>query len=430
MHPTVRIGARPLWTPLAPGRLEVALLALPPLLFAFLPRPSLGGAQYVAIPGMAAILSVFLLLFVGKTSRFSRDLLVLILLLLLVSAFATLSFLFNIADLRQSAITELVRPAVFAAFLLYGYYAASLYGGERVQEGLLLAARLLLVGQAVIAVTQLVDMPVFDAIYSGEKTRPLGSLVRITGSLANPNMFGWVVAQASVIIVLLGRRAWPWLLLSSFLIVVSGSRTLLLAFPFMPILAYIWRRGGGLTEYLRGAATAVAALAGVIGFVFFFGDIFPYLGQIRSAAFSGSLQSINSFASRIMMWESAYTAFSGGGPMSWLFGLGSRSSTRVLDNDYFYVLFRLGIIGFLLHGGMFLYIGRLLTRARNFPAAVGLQYLVFSLALGLLFETLGGWNFPLLLFFLVGLAVGLRDSEVGPTAPDGRVAPFSPASAT
>lgn len=384
-----------------------AVLGLPALLYAFLPRPPVAGAQFLVYPAMASILFVLSMVFLRQRRELPKEIVILVALLLLLNASTAVSFFLNTPELRIGALAELLRPALFVTYLIFGYLAAWSYGDRSVNEGLLLAAKVILLGQAVIGVTQLAGVPVFEFIYSGEKARPFGSLVRVTGSMSNPNSFGWVVAQSSVIIMFLGRRRLPWLSLAAFLMLVSGSRTLLLLFPFMLTLVTIWRRGSGLTNYARGAAIALAASGASLVLVLSLAAYLPYLGEMRSVILSGSLASINSLVRRLDMWQAAYHEFHTGGLRTWTLGLGSRQLTRVIDNDYLYILFRLGAIGWLIHGSILLYMARLLIRAGNPAGLVGLQYMVFCLVLGLVFETLGGWNFPLLLFFYTGAAVGL-----------------------
>jgi hypothetical protein len=396
------------WTGAAGIRLGVGLAALPPILYALMPRPPISGAHFLMVPVIAGVLGIFVLLFLRVSTEVYSRLVLLPLLLLLLNVSVAASFLLNAPELRIAATAELLRPAVFLIFLVFGYQVAFRCGERDVIDGLLIAAKLILVAQAVIAAAQLAGLPIFDFVYSAHKARPLGTIVRVTGSMGNPNIFGWIVAQACVTVFLLGRRRWPWLLLGCILIFAAGSRTLLVLFPCMMALVGVWRRGGGWWAYARGSAIAAAAVAAAVLLALSLSQYLPYLGQLRDVVISGSLSSVNSFAYRLYLWDAAYYEFRSGGLGTWILGLGSRESTRVLDNDFLYVFFRLGVSGFLLHSGILLYMTYLLRKARGHAVALlGMQYLLFSLALGLMYETLGGWNFPLTLFYLVGLAAGV-----------------------
>lgn len=394
--------------PITPGAM---LIALPLLLYAFIPRPPVGGAQFLAFPVIAGILGILVLYLWSRSGLLSRQVLTVLFLFLVLNICVAVSFFLNVPQLRLGALAELFRPGVFMIFLLYGFYAAGVEEPTEVDAGLLFAAKLVLIGEAVIASTQLLDVPVFDLIYSSEKARPLGSLVRVTGSMGNPNSFGWVVAQAAVITVLLAERPVRWLMLGLFLIFSSGSRTLLLLFPFMIALAGIWRRGGRKQDFLLGGAAAFGGAAGMVILALAASDLLPYLGQLRALVLSGSLESVSSVAKRLLTWTTGYREFTTGGPVVWLFGLGSRQETRVLDNDYLYVLFRLGAIGFAVHLSIMIYAAYHLSRRVDAVSRIGLQYLLFGLVLGIVAETLGGWNHPLLLYFLLGAVLRLGASE-------------------
>src|SRR5690606_41037576 len=52
------------------------------------------------------------------------------------------------------------------------------------------------------------------------------------------------------------------------------------------------------------------------------------------------------------IWSRGYEEFAAGGTTALIFGLGARPSMAILDNDFLYVLFRLGIVGALVHFGL------------------------------------------------------------------------------
>jgi hypothetical protein len=149
------------------------------------------------------------------------------------------------------------------------------------------------------------------------------------------------------------------------------------------------------------------------------GSYFPYLAQLQAVIASGSLLSVNAFAGRLAIWGRAYAEFTNAGDLVWLFGLGSREATRVLDNDILYVFFRVGAVGLLAHLALFAYTATIFLHTRHSPISMaGLQFLLFAVAMGLVADTLGGWLTPLLLFYLVGLAVGgTRSGTSGASRP-------------
>jgi hypothetical protein len=390
--------------------LGTALVALGPLLYVYMPRPPVPGSHFLVYPVLAGVLAALVAIFVQHSRIVCSRVVVLLLLLLAYSVGIGISLLLNASALRLSAPAEIFRPLIFAIFLLYGYFAALSAGSEAVHRGLLWAAYGILLGQLLIAVTQIAGVPVFDLVYDAGKSRPFGRLLRATGSLTNPNAFAWIVAQAAVMVSVLGRGRSRLLLLAlaTQLIVAGGSRTLLLLFPFMFVVVHVLRDPTNLRVYMRYAALA-ALLAGVfLGVVLYLSSYFPYLGELKKVFATGSIMSISSMAARLAMWGGRFAEFQKGGTLAWFFGVGSRESNAVVDNDFLYVFFRYGGVGVLLHnaivGGALL----ALAAVRRFPVAIiAIQYIIFALVFGLVSETLASWHLPLLLFMLLGLALGL-----------------------
>ena len=397
-------------------RRAAVLTAFPLLLFTYLPRPPISGAQFLAYPALAGSLTVLILFLFAYWCWLDTRLWRILLLFLMANTVMAGSYLLNAAVLRTTGAIELFRHVLFALFLLYGYVVGRSSPASAISRGLLLGASGILVGQAFFSVFQVLGIPLFDLIYTGEKSRPLGSLVRVTGSLGNPNLVAWIVSQAGVIGLMLsrGRARYLYLAASAFLIVLSGSRTVLLVFPFMLIVASMVGRKNSGISWIRYAWLAAGVMAVFAVIVITLGKYLPYLAQLKLIFTTGSIASINSLNIRLIMWDEVFRQFSVVGWQTWLLGLGSRSSTAVLDNDYLYVLFRLGVVGFIVHLLLYAQTLRELWRARHHPAAmIGIEYLVVSLVVGLVSETLGGWNYPLFLFLFLGLAIGATATDSG-----------------
>jgi hypothetical protein len=396
------------------------LVALAPLLYVYMPRPPISGAHLLVFPVSAAILAALILLRLSGRAALGERVVVMLLLLLFLDVETGASFVVNAPELRGRAILELLRPAVIGVFLLYGYCAAGWAGENGVRRGLLLAAYLILAGQLVIAGTQAVGVPAFDLLYSADKSRPFGTLMRVTGSLGNPNAFAWAVAQATAIVFACAqRRKAFWCVVAGMLILVSGSRTLLLFFPAILAIIHVWSKATGWKSYARGVLMGLVALGLLLTIAISFAEYFPYLAELRNIFIYGSLGSVHSFAGRLLNWSTIWEVFTRAGDGAWLFGLGSRDVTQVVDNDFLFVFFRLGILGVLAHVILLVYLA--VVFRRHWPAAtalVGMEYLIFSVAAGLSSDTLGGWNFPLLLFFFAGLTLGLA-KRAGALGPDG-----------
>lgn len=400
---------------LPPAVLVGAVLAsLPALLYVYMPRPPVAGSQFLAYPAMAGVLGAGTAFLVKERPIASRTAIGWLLALLLYSVVTGISFIANAEELRGSALAELFRPAIYGIFLAYGYTVALNFGERVVARGLVWAALAILFGQVLLAATQVVGMPVFGLIYESDKSRPFGLLLRVTGSLGNPNAFAWIITQAAVIVSLMHRSRFRsfWIGLATLLILFSGSRTLLLLFPFMIGMAQVVRDPTNIRIYVRYLSFAVGLIALFAGVIVFFGEYFPYLAQLRSVVASGSLASVNSFAMRLEMWARRYAEFRAGGVGTWLLGLGSRESTAVMDNDFLYVFFRLGVLGVVVHFGIIIAALTRFLKARSTAVGVfGAEYVLSALVFGLVSETTASWHVPLIMFALLGMVLGSGEMD-------------------
>lgn len=388
------------------------LIGLPILLYTYIPRPPIAGSHFLVYPVMGGVLLLGLTALLRERPLVSSQIVGWVLLLVLYGVVTGASFLLNSAELRGSAPAELFKPLVYAIFLIYSYSVARTVSRQAVVRGLLWAALIILAGQAFLGLTQAMGASVFHPVYDSSKSHPFGRLMRVTGSLANPNSFAWMVAHAAVIISLVHprRTRMLWLALATLLVLLSGSRTLLLLFPFMIVTAQILRNPTNLRVYARYLTFVVVVLAFFAGVIFYLRTYFPYLAQLASIASSGSLTSVNSFALRLDIWARAYEEFSDGGIMALVFGLGARQSMAIMDNDFLYVLFRLGIVGAVVHFAMILTVLGAFLRERSEPVGVlGAVYVLFALAFGMLVETTASWHVPLIMFALLGTLIGMKE---------------------
>lgn len=137
-----------------------------------------------------------------------------------------------------------------------------------------------------------------------------------------------------------------------------------------------------------------------------YGEHLPYLNELtRIFRNEDSLLSINSFEYRVFMWENALQRLDG---LSWIFGFGAGSMT-VLDNDYLYAVFNYGLFGTAINVLMYGFIYYCFSKLEDRRFSVlGRQYIIFSFIIGLQVETLNGWNYPILIMFLAGIAFALH----------------------
>lgn len=385
-----------------------ALAALPLLLYVYMPR--LPQSHLLVYPIVTSALFAVGSLLAVRNMTLHRPLLVMTFLCLLLSGAAGISALVNSQFLRLTGPLVILRPAALLTFFAYGYYVTRIRGKVEAERGLLIGAYIILCGQFLVALLQLLGLSPFDFIYSERVLRPLGGSFRITGTLVYPSQFGWMVSQATVLIVLLsaGRSRYLAVAVGALLVLASGSRSVFVMFPLMVGTAFVLRPSKSTRLALPALSVGLGLGIAFVVALAAFGDYFRYLAELWKVQDTGSLMSVHSFAVRVEMWQRVYSEFEAAGPAGWLVGLGSRESTKTLDNHLLYVLFRLGVLGLTIHIGILGFISYICFKRRTSAVAnAALQYMFFALLLGVAVDTLGGWFYPLLLFYLAGLTAGL-----------------------
>ncbi|WP_098074697.1 O-antigen ligase family protein [Longibacter salinarum] len=328
--------------------------------------------------------------------------------LFVIALLTAVSQLLNSGGLELSGVTRIARPFLYMVVIAYGYKIGVAKTDDTITLSILWAAYVVLAGQIIVGATQFLGIRVFDLIYTSSKSSPYYGLLRLSGTLANPNFYGWVMLQLVTIITLLNRRAtaYPLVLIAAVMAVMSGSRTATLILPFVIVLTQSFRRSPRV-RIVR--LIGVALLVGVISTSLFIAvsQYLPYVGSIRQLFVTGSLTAIGSLNARFIHWEMVADIFRQGDIWTWLFGLSDRSFTQTLDNDYLYVLFRNGIVGLLFHISFAIYLFRLCyQQRRNKIAQICIVYILSALVMGTVAETLAGWLLPIWLLYLIGIMIG------------------------
>jgi hypothetical protein len=393
------------------------LIAFPLLVFVYLPRPPLDKAQFLTYPSIAILLLIinFLLstkLFKKNHIKKNKLKLVIYLLLALSSSSVLISFLINTNEIRATAIVEIGKPLLFAIVFTYGYNIATI-DYSKLKRSLLLACYYILVGQCIITAVQIYNPSLIHNLYSIDKLYAASSL-RINGSLANPNLFAWVISFISISGSLLAiKKRGKYLLLGvgSILVFLSSSRTMIILYPVILLIAELTQIKPKNIS-LNKLFTKMIVITLVIGILLFFiltilPEYSPYFKALIDGIKEGNVTSINSLDKRTFLWNYLYNKYFYNQDLIYvLFGVGSRAETRVVDNDYLYVFYRLGLTGFLIHlwliGYSFLIFIR--TSKYNLVGTLGIIYLIASFMFGMMSDHLGGWFAPLFWFLLLGFS--------------------------
>jgi hypothetical protein len=396
------------------------LISIIPLTYMLMLKPNLSYFHYVTY-FLIALIAVIIIIYSSKLFGLTQSLINFLLLLGLCSFTIAISVLLNLSNLSIMALFEVFKPIYFSFILLSGYFVGLYLNYNKICKGLLTLAYIVILFQCILAIDQLWNLQILSNLYYSDKTKSLGSLIRITGTIGNPNTFAWIVTQMSILIFLLetkkGLRLF-FLTIGFVLVLLSGSRSAFLLFPFMIFTSKLLSNRNTVKFYLIKLPLYTALLVGILmisyQLLIKYGSELKYLYQIVSVIEDKSFTSINSFDARTQIWNHAWQNFTSENNMliTWLFGLGPGSLSS-LDNDYLFAAFNNGLIFFIINIFIYMYILIRFMKVKNLKIkALGVQYIIFSFIIGFQAETLSGWNYPILIFFYFGLALSLNREQV------------------
>lgn len=255
------------------------------------------------------------------------------------------------SDIDRRIITNW--PAWFCIFSL-GYFLAKKTDGY--VSFLPKFAKIFLVAQTIIALIQLLEPNSFDVFWPSDKTRGLDSIVRVTGSMYNPNFFAAVVTLLIAFIVA-GKeplKEWVWVVLGCVLILLSGSRTFIIGYPLVISTLY-FLISEGKAKYTKTVFSLIILYALTFFVLFVFKDTLVYSSRILSVFLENSnvndLENIISLSGRVGLWESVIFQLNSGSFYNYIFG--SHNAVLNPHNSYLYVLYKYGFIGLILVGYLF-----------------------------------------------------------------------------
>jgi len=397
-------------------------IAFIPIVYFLVPNFGISGMQYVIYPVLVSLI-LFLLLFKTNASQLPLNSYVVRILVFefIFIGLMTLSILANSGTIELSAITQLFKPVFFALIFYFSYVASRGKNILTIKRSLLTLAYVVLFAQMVVGLSQLFGLSVFDILYSEDKVRPLGESVRIAGTLGNPNIFAWVVTQMVAVVILFEPaklKKWAVIALGLSLVFFSGSRSSLVLFPIILVVTHVLMSRKKAGFYFIKIPVYIVLLflfsKFAIWFLYTYGQNFPYIYQLLSVIETGDLSSVNSFHLREMIWSNGIDKLNQGGVLAWLFGLGPGAIT-FLDNDYLYALTNYGLLYLVGHVVFYLFMIFIFTKVKDRTLkALGLQYIIFSMAVGYQADTLIGWTYPILAMIYVGIVVSINKSIENP----------------
>lgn len=320
------------------------------------------------------------------------------------------SFVININDVRIGSFFEVGRPLLLAMLFLCGYLSFKENGASNWEYWLISSSKFLLLIMLLVSVIQLLYPDFFSFIWSSEKTSGLGGIVRVTGTMYNPNSFAFFVSVLCLgVVAHTGiKRSWFWIMIALVLVILASSRTMMLAFPVALVMMY-W-----LNAISNGILTASFKMIAVFGIfmtvilvgVSLFSEYLPYASQILTLLKSPeAISEVSSFAARDEQWGQRLAYWISKGTENILFGAGSTSELRVGDSDLLYVLFRLGLFGALMHLSLYFIFFYLAWNTRRHK--VGIWFcgvMTLTVISGITVDTLAGWQFSMYVFMIAGAA--------------------------
>jgi len=325
----------------------------------------------------------------------------------------------NANSVTWRAIGVLIRPIILGVVFTFGYLASRYMSKEQLHRGLALGAKIVLVIEAVTSAISVFNSSALSALYAITDLESGGQL-RIQGTVGNPNLFGWLVIQCALAIVMFDRSMF-WKIfggvLAFLLILQAGSRSMVVVIFGGLVLCYLFYRHGGVKGKRRSISrwlVIAAVLAGSGGILYFvlttLASRFPYLGQLAIVLVTGNLNSVNSFQGRMDIWAALWgRVTSDGSALHMFFGLGPGTISSA-DNDVLFSVVNFGFIFLIL---TYLFAIRLFVVARHSAdpslSAYLRQYVVLSVLVGLQADTLSGWNYPMLMMFFGGIVYQLSE---------------------
>ncbi|NKC59754.1 hypothetical protein HED34_07210 [Vagococcus fluvialis] len=389
------------------------------ILFFLMPRIPIEGAATIIYPVIGAILFFLILISMknNKSNSLSSPFIATFFSFIILLILLSLSILVNNSGI--SGLSSLARIIFIVIVFLYGYFEVQNKDMSLFKEDVLKTINFILVIELIVVITQLFDIRLLHPIYSMNKTLPLGTLVRVAGTFGNPNLFGWMILQIGIIILLLeksGLKKIANLLICLILVLLSGSRVTFMVFPIGIFLTLLLMQKRNLKFYFKKVPVLIIMGIGLIlilfKFLYKFQEYFPYMSQIFLVFDSRSLSSVNSFSLREMMWESARFTFSEtNNSFKYLLGIGP-GSFSVLDNDYLFAFINFGSIFLIIQVYPYVYaiVNGLRKNTQNWIQIYLIQYAILALVIGYQSETISGWDYPVLFYYFFGILLFQKNS--------------------
>jgi O-antigen ligase len=245
-------------------------------------------------------------------------------------------------------------------------------------------------------------------------------LFRFTGTFANPNALGFVVIFSFLTIQSyrvrhgLTRAYLDWVLLIATLsVVITSSRTSIVAFPLIHIANFLIMRRHFRLRLFASAAKGLLVIGMLLGLFIFvgvtFSTTFRYVAELFTVS---SLLEIRSIGLRLSHYESMYSMIA----ENPLLGVGPQKAIlRVGDNDYLFTLTQWGLLGALMKYGLYaLLFARFIAFLRHyydFVVNIATVSIVALFLFGTTVESFMNYKYLTVVLVLIGSAWAATNSR-------------------
>lgn len=384
------------------------------LLFLF-PRPGISGFQFVTFFSIIFYFAMVIILLATRRGKIEIKHSAVLYLPLLYMVSASISLGMNHESIRSGGFVELGRPIFLLVAYVFAYSCVSRTTPDRTVRNVANICKFLLVMQLFVAAVQLFYPTFFDLVWSADKTTGLGQILRLTGTMYNPNLFAFAIGVFSTFIVVADStyKSLVWLTIAGFLVLLSGSRTNMIIWPAVMTIGYGLTKKLTVRTLLQQIALLFFLVTVVIVLLTNFSDTFRYAAQLLDVLTSGNLSSVNAYAARQVMWDRAFKYVDSLGWHACPFGAGASEKLRTVDNDYIYIYVKFGVLGFLVHINAIWHLLKIgwLNRS-NVIGRWFICVMMIACIQGLTTESLSGWFIGLVVFLMAGVCNGFSKAQI------------------
>jgi hypothetical protein len=298
---------------------------------------------------------------------------------------------FSLGQLRYAFV-----PIYWIFGLLAGVIDAKIFGLKK-RDIFFSIAAIFIVAQIPLVLLQVLGFDSF--LWTAEKARDWAGLLRVVGTVQNPNTLGVVTVFCIIIFAHFSKSKpfWSKVLIGLCVLIVfaTGSRTSLIILLSLPII-FISKDQLFSKSFIYIVISVILLLVLFYLVLIVLKDTLPYMSQILNIIKG---EGIHTLDMRFAHWENIRELYCTSPFQNKLFGFGPGYFT-VLDNSYFYALYNYGISGFLFFTVLLLMLFRI---SRETGIKIAQRSLFVLLIFGLVADAMLNFLFMTIVYYFIGL---------------------------